>query len=404
MWRTHNPLGFRVVGADDFDSSPLPRALVTVVAGKIAGLVLLIDPAGADEFHLLKSVFSQGTALILAALLGLTLFRFGRAVVPASRLHLFVLGFVAANLLSALTAENTYVAVFGEPGRYLGLAFVADMLVLYWAVAVSFRRAADFATLALSIAIAGLLSVVYLFAQRLGLDPAHSGAGRQGAFGTFGDPDTLGQFLAIVFGGALGIAAFPPTSRPFVARVAAACVTFVALATSVAFATRGSLLALGAALAAAPLIALRLRNIDRATADAYLVRGLVAITLVTGIVTVSPLAPRIHAAVSAIAVPDRALVYDSALAAVAGRPVFGHGPDNFAVAYPRYRQAGSASILGAGVPASAGGWPFELAATLGLEGLLVFALLLFVAARSKGQPPADAGTPAPRMDALPAWR
>src|SRR5258705_11356474 len=93
-----------VVGRDDLDSSLLRRAVVGVVALKSAGVVFLFDPSGADPYHLARSVFSLGTSLVLAALLGVILIRFGRAAIPRPPVHFFVLVFAAAHAISPLQA------------------------------------------------------------------------------------------------------------------------------------------------------------------------------------------------------------------------------------------------------------------------------------------------------------
>jgi tetratricopeptide (TPR) repeat protein/O-antigen ligase len=362
MQRIGRRAGFRVVGGGDLDSSPLRRAVVGVVALKIAGVIILFDPNGADPYHLVKSLFSQGTALILAALLGVIFVRFGRMAIPTTRIHLFVLAFAAANVLSALSAESSYIALFGERQSYLGLTFLADMLTLYVAVAVCFRRATDWGIVAISVGVAGLVALIV---------------------GSFGDAETLGRFLTMVFGGALGIAISPLGSRARVLRISASCVALVTLVLAVALATRGAIVGFAGALVVAPLVAAKLRGLDRVAADRLLVRGLVAIAIVTGVVAVSPLAARIRGAAQSIDVADRALIYDSGLAAVAARPILGYGPDNFAVAYPKLRQPGSTLILGEVPPTAAPSWPLQTAATLGVVGLFALFMLLGATTRSR---------------------
>src|ERR1700682_3278750 len=214
-----------VVGRDDLDSSLLRRAVVGVVALKTAGVVVVFDPSGADPYHLARSVFSLGTGLVLAALLGVILVRFGRVAIPRTAVHYFVLAFVAANIISALLAQNSYIALFGERERYLGVTSLADMLTLYIAVAVCVRRSVDWAILAVTVAVAGLVSMI---------------------LGTVGNPETLGRFLTIAFGGALGIAAFAAGQRARAQRIAGACVAVVTLVLAIPLAPRGApLCALG---------------------------------------------------------------------------------------------------------------------------------------------------------------
>src|SRR6266849_8542947 len=192
MWLAARRSVTAAAADDDFESSALRRGLVLLVAVKIAALILLFDPTGGDPF-LAKSVFSQATAVLIAAVLGFAVFRFGPAVLPRTRIHFFVAAFVVVNIISTLGADSSYVAIFGEQDRYLGLMFVADMAIMYCAVAVSFRRTAEWQTLGLTIAIAVLLSVGYAGAQHLGFDPLRSGTGPRRTSGTFADQDALGQ-------------------------------------------------------------------------------------------------------------------------------------------------------------------------------------------------------------------
>jgi O-antigen ligase/Flp pilus assembly protein TadD len=370
-----------VVARDDYDASPIRRAIVVLVALKIAGIILIFDPSGLDVFHLAKSLFSRGLAWLLAALVVVALMRFGPAVVPRTRLHLFVLAFAVANVLSMLSAENAYVAMFGEREKYLGLTFLVDMLVLYIAVAISFRRPADWAVLAIAIALAGALAIGYAAAQSLGLDPVRWDAAAQPS-GTFGNPDMLGHFLSLFFGGALGIAVLATGRGALVLRVAATSVAAIALVVATTIATRGSLLGFVGALTVAALVQLRVRGVSRSTVGRIALRGLAALVLLAAIVALSPLAQRVRTTVQGEQVRDRTLVYKSAVIALADRPLFGYGPDNFAVAYPRYRQADSIVRLGMGPETSAHSWPFQAAATLGVVGLVALLALMFVAVRS----------------------
>jgi O-antigen ligase len=256
------------------------------------------------------------------------------------------------------------------------------MLVLYLAVAVSFRRPTDWIILAVAIGVAGALSVAYAAAQSLGLDPVHWDARADRPSGTFGNPDMLGHFLSLVFGGALGIAVLATGRRALLLRVAAASMAGIALVVAIAIATRGSLLGFIAALALAGLIHLKARGVSRPTVGRMALRGLAVVVLLTSIVALSPLAARARTTVQGYQVRDRILLDEVALGALADRPLFGYGPDNFAVAYPRYRQEDSIVRLGIGPETSAHSWPFQTAATLGLVGLIALLALLAVAGRS----------------------
>ena len=347
-----------------FEHSALRRAMVVLVSLNLAGLALLVDPTGADPLYL-KSAFGLGTALVLGALIVVAALRFGTRIFVRTRINVFVGALALATLASALQAQSTYVAAFGEQGSYLGFTFTVEMLVVYLAISASFRDVDDWRILFGTIAVAGLLAIGYALAR-----PEFRSI----------DPDGLGRFLAVLFGGALGFAASPRPDAPR-ARAAAVALAIVALIAAIGLATRGTLLGFATAVVVAALVDARLHGRDRKTVDSYLLRGLVAVTVVAAIVTVSPLAGRVRDLTRAINVGDRGALAASALAALADRPLLGHGPDNFAAAYPLYRQAGFPS-LDASLPTSAPSWPLEIALTIGLVGLVLLVVLLMIAGRS----------------------
>jgi hypothetical protein len=160
-----------VASVDDFAASLTRQILVFLVTMKIAGILLLFDPAGYQAFDLPKSLFSHAMAWPIAVTLFAAFLRFGQGILPRTHLHLVVAGFALANLVSALLSEDPYVATFGDQNRYLGLAFVADMFVLYLASAVGFRSAKDFAALMASLAPTAAFVVAYAGIQAAGLDP-----------------------------------------------------------------------------------------------------------------------------------------------------------------------------------------------------------------------------------------
>src|SRR5438105_622323 len=105
-----------------FLQSDLRRTIVFLVAIKVVGLILIFDPGGLQAFDLPKSLLSRATSALIASALILLLVRFGSSVLPRTSLHLAVAGLVAANLISAFFAQNTFIAFFGDQSRYLGLS------------------------------------------------------------------------------------------------------------------------------------------------------------------------------------------------------------------------------------------------------------------------------------------
>ncbi|MEK7285038.1 MAG: O-antigen ligase family protein, partial [Chloroflexota bacterium] len=80
--------------------------------------------------------------------------------------------------------------------------------------------------------------------------------------------------------------------------------------------------------------------------------------------------------------PDRVLIYESALRMFRDRPLLGFGPDSFGVAYLRYREPGSEAIFNFERHNSAHDWILQTAVTTGAVGLAALATLIAVFARS----------------------
>src|SRR5947209_2043216 len=111
-----------------WESSRWRLALVALVSLKVSVLVVLVDWTGRslNPFDLTKSLFSRGLEWLIAGVLVVVLVRYGLGVWPGSGLHIAVAFFLLANAVSAVTAESPYLALFGAPGKYLGLTFVVD--------------------------------------------------------------------------------------------------------------------------------------------------------------------------------------------------------------------------------------------------------------------------------------
>src|SRR5438445_48227 len=121
----------------DFSGSFAQQALLWLVALKLLGVIVVFSTVVQFGFDLPKSLWSKALEWPMAAILAIALLRYGTAIVPRTRLHVLVAAFVAANVVAAVFAPDTYVALFGLPNRYLGLTYVADMAVLYLGLAVA---------------------------------------------------------------------------------------------------------------------------------------------------------------------------------------------------------------------------------------------------------------------------
>src|SRR5919197_3274262 len=231
-----------------YGASTLRRVTVALVALKVLGIVVLFDPIGVHAFDLPKSLWSRSIEWLLVGALALTLLTYGLGVIPRTRIHLAALAIVVSVCLSAIVAEDRYVALYGDRERYLGVTFVVDMAITYLAIAIAFRTPRDWVLLLGGVIAGGIVSVGYAVLQALGLDPLSWRAGsRDRPFGTLGQPDIFAHFLAIFFALTTALAVFLEGERRLRLRVGLAVLAVGTVLVAAVVATRGRVLGFGAA-------------------------------------------------------------------------------------------------------------------------------------------------------------
>ena len=366
-----------------WDDSRLRLVIVGLVVVKMIGLILIVDVTGTllQSFDLAKSVFSRTTEAAIAGCVGVALVRFGPKIFPSGRVAAAATAFLAVNLAATALAANRYLALYGEPDRFLGLTFVIDMLVLMVGTAVAFRTARDWAVAGAGLAGATLIAVGYAAVQFTGNDPIHWAADpRLRPFSTFGNPDMFGEFLSVAIGVAIAVTVIG--SRPAVR----ACAVIVLIATSliaVVTQSRGTAVAVAAALIALVIVMVRVYGGGRATFGRITIVGLVGLGSFAVVIGFTPLGDRVRGSFGGTQLTlDRVLLYDASLHAFFDRPISGWGPDNFGVAYPLYRQVAVVRQLSTSEPStSAHSWLFQTAVATGALGVLALLGLIALAAQ-----------------------
>ena len=351
-----------------------------VVCAEIAIFVLAFDPSVQNVFDLTKASFTHALAWgLLGALIVVALADGLR--IPLSPVFLAFYAVVAVEVLTTVTAENGYVALYGEVGRYLGLTTHAVLALIAVAIAVSIDYPRRTSWLAWTIGAAATLAGLYAIQQALGRDPVQWADldPRARPFSTFGNPDFYGQFLAAVFIGCAAAIAFARQPRWALALIGLLGVSSLGLMLVVA--TRGSFLGIVAGLVVIAPLWLRRAGLSRRVLIRFgLATGFAAIAL--GVVLVAtPLGGRLLDIGRGIGLRDRVLLYQSAFQMFLDHPFLGVGFENFAVAYPRYQQAEWFGVAGLNTTnTSAHNWVLHVAATTGVVGLVAnFALLLALA-------------------------
>jgi len=366
-----------------WERSRTRQLLVGLVALKVLGLVLLFDwsQRAVDVFDLPKSLFSRSVEWVIAGVLIVTALRWGPAIIPRSRIHFVVLLMVVVYVVTSITGEDRYIAAFGARGRYLGLTFLVDMVVLYLAVAVSFRGVRDWAVLAIVTSVALIASGAYAWAQFLRVDPlAWRDASQGRPFSTIGNNNTYGHFLSVVLGLTVGTVILYRGSHALLVRAIAAALAIAVISTATVVASRGTALAIVVVALLVPTLALHQFGHTRRNVAISAVGLAGAGAMIALIVLATPLGARLQATLQGIDTRDRILIYQGSLAAFSERPLLGFGPDNLGVAWPRFRPAEMAALLlGQDISNnSAHDWALQAAATTGLIGLIASCLLVGV--------------------------
>lgn len=341
------------------------RVLLGLCACKIAILIMTFDPSGLIAFDLPKSLASRAFVWPMAAILGILFITHGRSIMPRSHLHLAVIGVVATWLIAAWSAEDQFLALFGEEDRYVGLTYLADMVILYVACSVAVRGVGDAAVIFGAIAIGAVIALGYAGLQAIGADPFWwQEMMAERPFSTFGNPDHFGHFLSVLFGLSLG--ALVATRR--IGTVAGAVGVAMSLAAASLVATRGTAIGVVGSMLVAPLV-------PGTRTRAAIATVAVALALVA-VFAATPLGERVRATIAGGQMADRAVVYAASLSAFAARPIVGYGPDNFRVAYAQHRPPPVQVPLAATPQTSAHNWVLDAAVATGALGL--FALLMLV--------------------------
>ncbi len=349
---------------------------LVLVCVEIGVFVLAFDPSVLNVFDLTKASFTHALAWgLLGALIVIAVgdgFR-----VPLSPIFLAFYAVVAVEVLTTFTAENQYVALYGEVGRYLGLTTHAVLALLAIAIAVSIDYPRRTSWLAWTIGAAATLAGLYAVQQALGRDPVQwiDFDPRVRPFSTFGNADFYGQFLAVVVTAFVAVLVFVRQRLWLMGAVVLLAVFNVALMLLVQ--TRGSFLGIAAgAVVMAPLW-LRRAGLSRRVLVRFALASAVSAVALVVMLVATPLGSRLLDIGRGIGLRDRVLLYQSAFQMFLDHPFLGVGFENFAVAYPRYQQAEWFAIAGMNTTnTSAHDWILHVAATTGIVGLLAnFALL-----------------------------
>jgi O-antigen ligase len=283
---------------------------LVLVCVEIAIFILAFDPSVQNVFDLTKASFTH--ALAWALLGALIVIALGSGLrIPMSPVFLAFYAVVAIEVVTTITAENQYVALYGEVGRYLGLTTHAVFALLAIGIAVTIDYPRRTSWLAWAIGVTAALAGLYAIQQALGLDPVRwiDFDPRVRPFSSFGNADFYGQFLGVVVVACGAVLVFARLRPWLVAVVALLAVMSIALTLIVQ--TRGSFVGIVAgALVIAPLW-LRRSGLSRRVLTRFALASAVAGLALVVTLVATPLGSRLLDIGRGVGLRDCVLLYQS---------------------------------------------------------------------------------------------
>jgi len=341
-----------------------------------------------DQFVLPKLLLARVLLLGLLVLFVLRAVRTRSLDVRRTAIDLPLLIFLVSAALSTIFAINRNVSVFGTYARYDGLLTLITYAGLFWLTVQMLRDADDARGLLRTLLVSGYVVAGVAIYQSVS-DSVRDGA-VDPAYGTLGNANVLGAFLAMVFPLAIRELMAARSWSARVLSINAAVVIPVALLVSF---SRSAWL--GVAIAAAILVvgagrrAILFALIAVCLAFGVLIAG-------RGLATGSGLEHQVVGRMLTVVDPgawgsSRLHIWADTTGLIASRPILGYGPDTFGLVFPRFETGD----WGLGVRYvhqqvdKAHAETLQIAATQGLIGLAAYLLLLaaFVRTAWRGRSP-----------------
>ena len=327
--------------------------------------------------------------LLVAVLLVLFVARIaatGTWVIKRTPLDIPIVALLASAALSSVFAENQNVALFGTYARYDGLLTLFTFAALFW---LSVQALADQAEARMLIRV--MLASGYAVAATAIVQSMHDSIQQRviepgavlPAFGSLGNPNVLGGFLALVIVVGVGelLMAGSATSRILLLNLLV--VTGIALLLSF---SRSSWLA--AAAGTAIVVVSHRKRLPRLRVLVSIFAALVLALGIGYVLDIGQVEHKLVARVLTVFDPNKIAgtrfgIWTDSLHVIASRPVLGYGPDNVGLVYARFQTGdwGMAGSLRQPID-KAHAELLQVAATQGVIGLAAYVFVLFAFLRT----------------------
>lgn len=375
---------------------PLRGARTVLLVVLIAVVPVVFDPHTGDVFNVPKYTVVVIGALVLAGLWAVASVHHRAVPTWRNGLQWVVAALVAWTAVSALTGTDVHVGLLGNYGSYDGLFSAACFGVVAMTAAEAFDADDVRRALRTFAFCGGVVVVVYGLIQLHDVEVSgpkwdfitwRSGASfSQYFFSTFGNPNHLGGYLAMVLPAVL-VLGLGTKHRAW--RAASGLLAVAVLTELLKASARGAWLAAMAALVVlAVTLAPELKR--RALLTASAVTGVVAIAAAGMALDgkrflAEPLSALFQSGGNT-SVEQRFEIWKAAVRMALDHPITGIGPDTFALIYPRYQ--GASWVAGLGPTYLVNGAHdilMNFLADQGFVGLVLFlVLLVFIGLRAAG--------------------
>jgi O-antigen ligase len=316
-------------------------------------LPLVYWPWTYDSYVLPKLLLARSLVLVLAALLVIRWMAGGAIVVKRTPLDLPLLAFITSALISAIAGVNLNVGLFGTYTRYDGVLTLITYAALFWLAVQTLKDTEDARSLLRAMLIGAYFVAILAIGQWL-LGKLH-GEETPRAYGTLGNANVLGAYLAMLMG-----YAYYELSQARSAGgrlIAANSLAIIGLALLL---TLSHSAWLGLFAGALILIAGgQFRVLSRRWQIASGVMGLLILAAAAPIVLNR-----------STDLAQRAGIWTDSLRLIASRPILGFGPDTVGLVFPRFQTA--PWVSGYVQIDKAHSELLQVAATQGLVGLAIF--------------------------------
>lgn len=371
-------------------TTPARVARWLVVSAAVA-LPLVVSPATADSYVLPKLVAGRLVVIALLLAIGVAALR-GRLRLRRTPLDIPLAIFVLSALVSTVVAVNRNLAMFGSYGRYEGFLTILLYTLLFWLAVQSLDGPKD-ATLVLRALLGAAFVVAMLTILQVATGSLNSpGQAETGfsfggvlrGYGTFGNPNALGAFLAALLPVAVWevLAARSLSSR----WLAANLVIVLTLGLVVTFSRSswlGAVIGVMAVLFVATPPRMRWVTLVAPAAVLLVIAGQSRLGHQTAAPNVVQAAGgrlnTLDAPLAASSSQFRLHVWMDSLSLIASRPIVGYGPDTFGLVYPKFQTGNWAPGAIIDRPHSE---PLGIAASQGLLGLAAAVSIAVVAVRA----------------------